>query len=76
MPDLIRKLVLTSDCAYSLSKKTSFCLKNSSKATKAKKANEGQERPAKSKTSKLFDIINIQCKIINKCECNPKKRCF
>ena len=82
LPHPIRKLVLTSDCykqvnyAWFLPKKASFYFKNSSKATKAKKANEGQQRPAKSKTSKFFDIINIQCIIINKCKCNSKKRCF
>ena len=82
MPDLIRKLVLTShcwkqvNCAYFLSKKASFCLKKLSKATKAKKANEGQQRPAKSKTSNLFVIITFQCKIINKCEYDTKKMCF
>ena len=59
-----------------LSEKTNFSLKKLSKATKAKKANEGQQRPAKSKTSNLFVIITIQCKIINKCEYDTKKKCF
>ena len=81
MPDLIWRLILTSDCwkqvncASFLSAKASFCFKKSSKATKAKKANEGQQRPAKSKTSNFFVIINIQCKtkIVNKI---LKKNCF
>jgi hypothetical protein len=82
MPDHLWKLILTSDCwkqvncALMLSAKASFCLKKSSKATKAKKANEGQQRPAKSKNSNLFVIITIQCKIINKCESDTKKMCF
>ena len=56
MPDLIRKLVLTTDCwkqvncAYFLSKMPVFALKICPKATKA---NEDQQRPVKSKTSKL-----------------------
>ena len=82
MPDHLRKLILTSDCwkqvncAYFLSEKANFSFKKLSKATKAKKANEGQQRPAKSKTSNLFVIITFQCKIINKCEYDTKKMCF
>jgi hypothetical protein len=53
-----------------------FALKKSSKATKAKKGNEGQQRPAKSKPSNFFVIITIQCKIINKCEYDTKNMCF
>ena len=34
------------------------------------------KRPAKSKTSNLFVIITIQCKIINKCEYDYKRMCF
>ena len=51
-------------------KKGQFLLKKFTQGHKC------QWRPAKSKTSKLFDIINIHCIIINKCECNTKKRCF
>ena len=40
------------------------------------KANEGQKRPAKSITSKVFDIINIHGIIINKCEFDTKKKVF
>ena len=82
MPDHLRKWFLSSEwwkqvnCAYFLSEKVSFCFKKLSKATKAKKANEGQQRPAKSKTSNFFVIITIQCKIINKCEYDTKKKCF
>ena len=64
------------NCAKFLSTKASFCFKKSSKATKAKKANEGQQRPAKSKTSNFFVIITIQCKIINKCQYDTKEMCF
>jgi hypothetical protein len=55
---LIRNLVLTFDYwkqlnfAYFLLPKAGLCLKNSSKAKKTKKANEGQKRPSKAKTSK------------------------
>jgi hypothetical protein len=57
--------------------KASFCLKKSSKATKAKKVNEGQQRPAKSKTSKKnYLYFIVQSKTINKCEYDTKKMCF
>ena len=55
---LIRNSVLTFDYlkqlnfAYFLSPKAGLCLKNSSKVKKAKKANEGQKRPSKARTSK------------------------
>ena len=83
MPDHLRKLVLRSDCLKQvksalkfLSAKATFCLKKLSKAPKAKKANEGQQRQEQPKTSNLFVIITIQCKIINKCQYNTKKMCF
>ena len=65
MPDHLRKLILRSDCwkqvkcAWFLSAKASFCLKKLFRATKAKKANEGKQRPAKSKTSNFFVIITF-----------------
>ncbi len=37
------------------------------------KAKKGHQRP---ELQKLIDFINIQCKIINKWECNTKKICF
>ena len=49
IPDHLSKLILRSDCwkqvscAYSLSANASFCFKKSSKATKGKKFNEGQQ---------------------------------
>ena len=57
-------------------KRPVFALKTHPRPQRPKrpmKANKGQQSP---KTSKLFDIINIQCIIINKCECNTEKRCF
>ena len=53
-----------------------FALKNCPRPQRPKKANEGQQRPAKSKTLNFFVIITIQCKIINKCKYNTKKMCF
>ena len=41
---------------------------------KTKKANEGKQRPLKTKSSKTFYFMTIQCKIINKWECNDKKK--
>ena len=48
-----------------LSEKTNFSLKKLSKATKAKKANEGQQRPAKSRTSNslLLSLFNVKSSI-------------
>ena len=62
MPDYLWKLILTFDCrkqvkcAYFLSVYFLF------KATKAKKAYEGQQRPSKSKTPNLLVIATFQCK--------------
>ena len=53
-----------------------FALKNCPRPQRPKKANEGQQRPAKSKTLNFFVIITIQCKIINKCKYTTKKMCF
>ena len=66
--NLVRKLVLTSVVGNKSIGLNSY--------QQRPKANKGQQRPAKSKTSKLFDSITIQCKIINKLEGNSKKRCF
>ena len=46
------------------------------KPTKDKKANEGQKGHQRPELQKIIDFINIQCKIINKWECNTKKVCF
>ena len=69
-------LLDTSQLCLIFISKGQFLLKKSSKATKAKKVNEGHQRPAKSKTSNSFVIITIQCKIINKYEYDTKKMCF
>ena len=53
-----------------------FSLKNCPRPKRPKKTNEGQQRPAKSKTLNFFVIITIQCKIINKCEYDSKRICF
>ena len=53
-----------------------FALKNPPRPQRPMKANEGQQRPAKSKPSNFFVIITIQYKIINKCEYDPKNMCF
>ena len=53
-----------------------FYLKKCPRPQRPKKANEGQQRPAKSKTLNFFVIITIQCEIINKCKHNTKKMCF
>jgi len=37
------------------------------------KAKKGHQRP---EPQKIIDFINIQCKIINKWECNTKKKLF
>jgi hypothetical protein len=37
------------------------------------KAKKGHQRP---ELQKIIDFINIQCKIINKWECNTKKKLF
>ena len=76
---LIRNLVLTFDhwkqlnLAYFLLPKAGLCLKNSSKAKKTKKAKKGHQRP---KLQKIIDFMDIQCKIINKWDCNTMKICF
>ena len=37
------------------------------------KAKKGHQRP---ELEKIIDLMDIQCKIINKYECNTKKICF
>jgi hypothetical protein len=49
-------------------------IKGQKRPKKAKNTNEGQQAPVKVKTSKTFDFITIQCKIINKWEYNNKKK--
>ena len=57
-------------------KKLVFALKNYPRPQRPKRPIQAKKRPAKSITSKVFDIINIHCIIINKCEFITKKRCF
>ena len=73
MPDYLWKLILTFDCRKQVKCAYFLLVYFLFKATKAKKANEGQQRPAKSKTLNFFVIITIQCKIIDKCKYNTKK---
>ena len=53
-----------------------FVLKKCPRPQRPKKANEGQQRPANSKTLDFFGIITTQCKIINKWEYKTKKMRF
>ena len=49
-------------------------IKGQRRPKKAKDTNKGHSRPSKAKTSKIFDFITIQCKIINILEYNNKEK--
>ena len=51
-------------------------IKGQKRPKKAKETNKCHSRPSKAKTSKNFDFIISQCKIINILEWNNKKKWF